>query len=296
MKKMLLNAAFCLGVVLAGTAQPDLLREKIREATKLPRGSVGVSLVHIEKGDTLSQLGRTHFPMQSVFKFPQAVYVMKQVEEGMLALDQKIYIKKEELDFNTWSPMAKANPEGNMEVTLDRLLTYSVAESDNNACDIIFKLIGGPLVVSNFIHTHGIRDMQIVATEKNMKEDWEVQFKNWATPIALTKLLRDFYQDKIVSEKSRIYLMGIMTQTTTGPNRIKGKLPLKTEVAHKTGTSGTNDGGISAATNDVGIITLPDGQHLALAVFITNSNSKVQTRERIIAEVARAAWNYYAVP
>jgi hypothetical protein len=46
----------------------------------------------------------------------------------------------------------------------------------------------------------------------------------------------------------------------------------------------------AAATNDIGIITLPDGRHLAVAVFLTDSRSDDAARDKTIARVARAAW------
>ena len=64
-----------------------------------------------------------------------------------------------------------------------------------------------------------------------------------------------------------------MTETTTGPKRIKGLLPADAVVAHKTGTSPTNSEGLSPATNDVGIITLPNGKHIAIAIFVCNSTA-----------------------
>ena len=84
-----------------------------------------------------------------------------------------------------------------------------------------------------------------------------------------------------------------MTETKTGQNRIKGQLPQGIAVAHKTGTSDTNKEGITAAVNDVGIITLPDGKHVAIAVFITNSREDVATNEKIISDISRAVWDNF---
>jgi beta-lactamase class A len=71
---------------------------------------------------------------------------------------------------------------------------------------------------------------------------------------------------------------------------LKGLLPPGTVVAHKTGTDGTF-GGLTRATNDIGIITLPDGRHLAIAVFVRDSTADEATRERTIAAAARAAYD-----
>jgi beta-lactamase class A len=58
-------------------------------------------------------------------------------------------------------------------------------------------------------------------------------------------------------------------------------------VAHKTGTSGSQKA-ITAATNDLGIITLPNGTHLAIAVFVSDSAADEATREGVIAKIAKA--------
>ena len=71
-------------------------------------------------------------------------------------------------------------------------------------------------------------------------------------------------------------------------------MPEGTVVAHKTGTSPTNAEGLSPATNDVGIITLPNGKHLAISVFVCNSTDDEATREAVIAKIAKAAWDFYA--
>jgi hypothetical protein len=47
----------------------------------------------------------------------------------------------------------------------------------------------------------------------------------------------------------------------------------------------------SSATNDIGIITLPDGRHLAVAAFVSDSAANDDTRDAIIARLAKAAWD-----
>ena len=46
--------------------------------------------------------------------------------------------------------------------------------------------------------------------------------------------------------------------------------------------------------NDVGIITLPgDSGHVVIAIFTKSSEKPLADRERSIAEVARAVYDYY---
>ena len=131
-----------------------------------------------------------------------------------------------------------------------------------------------------------------------MQANWDEQFRNWTTPRAANSALALFYHNdhNQLSKASHDFLWGLMEQTTTGPNRIKGLLPTGTAVAHKTGFSGTNEAGITAAVNDIGVIALPQGGHFFISVFVTNSTENTETNERIIADVAKVAWDYLAEP
>jgi beta-lactamase class A len=76
--------------------------------------------------------------------------------------------------------------------------------------------------------------------------------------------------------------------------RLRGLLPTGTPVAHKPGTSDVSPEGVAAATNDVGIITLPDGRHLILAVFVSDSRAADATRDWVIARIAQLVYRAYA--
>lgn len=84
-----------------------------------------------------------------------------------------------------------------------------------------------------------------------------------------------------------------MKQTETGKNRLKGQLPKGTVVAHKTGWSGTNKDGITAAVNDIGIVFLPNGRHFFISVFVTESTEDGDANEKIIADIAKVTWDYF---
>jgi beta-lactamase class A len=272
-------------------AQKDSLRFKIEQISKLSQGSVGVAILNIETGDTLSFQGEKQFPMQSVFKFPIAMAVLNKVDSGKLSLSQKVHIGTYSLPANIWSPIRVKYPKGNIDLTISELLSYTVSQSDNNGCDILLDLLGGTKSVEDYIHSLGVMHIAIAATEKQMHKGWNVQYKNWCEPLAMTKLLDIFFKGKILSKSSTDFLWKIMEETTTGKNRIKGLLPIGTQVAHKTGTGGVNDKGMNSATNDVGIITLPNGNHLAIVVYVANSYAIEKTRDAVIAKIAKAVWD-----
>jgi len=59
-------------------------------------------------------------------------------------------------------------------------------------------------------------------------------------------------------------------------------------LAHKTGTSSSWKG-VTAATNDAGILMAPDASSFVIAVFISDSHANDKDRAALIADVARTA-------
>lgn len=293
MKKYFISLTLILSlfVPLLVNAQQSSLRDQITRIAGGVKGIVGVSILNEETRDTVSLNGQSPLVMQSVMKFPIALAVLHWVDTGKLSLDQTIKVRRHELN-KTYSPLRDKYPDGG-EFRLDTLLSYMVSKSDNNACDILLKKLDGPQTVQRYLLQLGIRGIAVRASEQDMASAWELQFTNWSKPIEMTRLLDLFYQGKLLSPKNTAFLMSLMEATTTGPNRLKGLLPAGTTVAHKTGSSGTSPEGLTPATNDVGIITLPNDKHIIISVFVCNSPDNEATRESAIAKIARAAYDYY---
>jgi beta-lactamase class A len=275
--------------------QFESARTKIADIIKESKGTIGVAVMDLENRDTLTFNNNHCFPMQSAYKFPLALAVLNKVDKKDLSLDQKIHLTKKDLLPNTWSPLREKYPDADVDVTLRELIRYTVMESDNNGCDILFRLIGGPAEVEKYLKSLGINDMSIVGTEEEMHKDWSVQYKNCSSPFTMVSLLYKFSEGNILSKESRDFLWTFMTQTPHGAKRIKGQLPEGTIVAHKTGSSGTNEEGITAATNDVGIVLLPDGRKFAIVVFVSDSPDKNEKLEKIIADITKDVWDTYSI-
>ncbi|MBS1854707.1 MAG: class A beta-lactamase [Acidobacteria bacterium] len=254
-------------------------------------GRIGAAVLLIETGEHAAWHGRGRFPMQSVYKFPIAMAVLRDVDRGKLALDQPVRIDAAEMVPSTLhSPIRDSHP-GGTAMTLAEVLRYAVTESDGTASDVLLRLVGGPARVTAYLEELGVRGVRVVTTEREMSLSEPVQYRNWAQPEEVVALLRLFWQGRGLSAASRARLLEWMTVTGTGPKRIRGLLPQGAPVAHKTGTSNTSHG-LTPATNDVGIVTLPDGRHLAIAVFVADSPAGTEAREAAIARIARAAWDW----
>jgi len=228
--------------------------------------------------------------MQSVYKLPIGMAVMKQVDAGKIKLDQKVRVTKDDfVSAGQHSPVRDKNPNG-VELTVNELVGWMIRESDGTASDVLMKLAGGPEAVQAYLTDLNITDMIVLDPEKALGQSHSLQYRNWTTPEAAIALLRALFERRGLSEQSQEFLLKLMTESTPGAKRLKGYLPAGTIVAHKTGTSGTENG-VTAATNDIGIITLPDSKHLALAVFVSDSPADETTREGVIAKIAKTVWD-----
>jgi len=200
------------------SAQTDSLRIKIEQISDAAKGKVGIAIMNIESGDTLTYNGKLHLPMQSVFKFPIAMAILNKVDSGKLSLDKTIHFSKEDMIPETYSPLRDKYPNGNVDVSVKELLSYMVSQSDNVACDALIKLLGGPQYINNYLHGLGANGIRIVANEADMHKARDVQYNNWCEPWQMVNLLCNFYQGKYLSKESTALLYKIMTETTTSPN------------------------------------------------------------------------------
>lgn len=272
----------------------DALRQKIQQIVSTKNAIVGVSIIGNDGKDTISLNGEQHYPMQSVFKFHIALAVLSQIDKGKFSLDQKIEIQKKDLIPNLYSPIREDYPNG-AALPISKILEYTVSSSDNVGCEVLLRLIGGPKIVEDYFVKNHIKDVSIKVNEEQQQADWDLQFENWTTPKAANETLVKFYNNKkkMLSQKSYDFIWKTMRETETGVNRLKGQLPKGTIVAHKTGSSGVNKDGLTAAVNDIGIIFMPNGKYFFISVFVTDSKENADTNEKIIADIAKETWNYF---
>ena len=272
----------------------DVLRQKIQQIVSTKNAIVGVSIIGNDGKDTISLNGEKHYPMQSVFKFHIALAVLSQIDKGKFSLDQKIEIQKKDLIPNLYSPIREDYPNG-ATLPISKILEYTVSSSDNVGCEVLLRLIGGPKIVEDYFVKNNIKDVSIKVNEEQQQANWDLQFENWTTPKAANETLAKFYKNKkkLLSQKSYDFIWKTMRETETGENRLKGLLPKGIIVAHKTGSSGANKDGLTAAVNDIGIIFMPNGKYFFISVFVTDSKENADTNEKIIADIAKETWNYF---
>jgi beta-lactamase class A len=286
----------------------NALRIQLREIAAESKGKVSVACSLPGTALDCDLNAQAHAPMQSVFKLPVAIAVLRMVEQGKLGLDQPVRFQPSDLFVpHEYSPLQDKYPKANVDVPLRELLRLAVSESDNAAADILLRLASGASptgsaaaaaerereagakAVNDAIARLGVPGFHLVDGEHALQRDVNAQYRNWFEPAGAVELMRRIADRSPLTPEHTQLLLGWMraARLTT---RLNGDLPASTIVAHKTGTSGV-DNGLAHATNDIGLITLPDGRQLAIAVFLTDSTADAPARDKTIARIARAAYD-----
>ena len=272
---MLLSASAC--------AQPAVM--EISEMLRGRHAEVGVAW--IADGREYVVNGHGGYPLMSVFKLHGAIAALRQMERRGTPTDTLITVKASEMLEDTYSPMLRLYGKRDFTIRMDSLLRYSVAESDNNACDIIIRLAGGIGAVDAEMRAIGLTDFNLTETEATMHADPMRSYNNCSTPLSVAVLFKKLYEDGILGEPYATLLKNILLSTSTGPNKIKAGLAPGMTLAHKTGTGSILPDGTMIADNDAGAITLPDGRRVYIAVLIKDTKLGTEANARLMADIAR---------
>lgn len=272
-------------------SQMSELKNRIDSLLNGKKATVGIA-VWTDKGDMLRYNDHVHFPLLSVFKFHVALAVLDKMDKQSISLDSIVSIKASQMLPNTYSPLRKKFPDQDFTITLRELMQYSISQSDNNACDILIEYAGGIKHINDYIHRLSIDSFNLSETEDGMHSSFEAVYRNWSTPSAMARLLRTADEKELFSNKElKDFLWQTMIDTETGANKLKGMLPAKTVVGHKTGSSDRNADGMKTADNDAGLVILPDGRKYYIAAFVMDSYETDEDNANIIARISRMVYD-----
>lgn len=282
-------------------------------------GRVGIC-VQDESGATCIN-GDQRFALQSVMKLLVSIAVMDAVDRRGWHTDDPVLVRKQDLSLYV-QPIAKLVTRDDFRTTTGDLVRRAIVDSDSAATDILIAKLGGPGAVQAVLDRMSLTGVRIDRDEKRLQTeiaglDWRPEFvdpevldraiagvpeslrdRRWseyrtdprdtATPAGMASLLYRLAEGKLLSPGSTKFLLHVMSQTVTFPDRLKAGLPAGWKIAHKTGTSGTWKT-ITVATNDVGILTSPRGNKLAIGVFIGDSKEPADKKASLIARAATLA-------
>jgi beta-lactamase class A len=319
----MLNTFFLAAALAAPASFADrsALQKELNTIAAASDGKVGVCALETPEAEPVCVRGTERFPLQSVMKFIVSAVVLHEVDQNRLKLTDVIRVKPED---NSPGPQEFADlvrAKGEYPATIEELMRRSIVDSDSTSVDVLLQRIGGIAKVQEFLQQRKVDGLRIDRNERDLQAEfsglkWQASYapagkfeaavqaappaqkdqaleaylkdpRDTSTPAAMVKFLKRLAAGELLSAASTQKLLSIMEQTVTGKDRLRAGLPQSWKIAHKTGTSASWRGR-AATTNDVGIMTAPDGTTVAIAVFIADSKQSSSERGAIIAKAARA--------
>ncbi len=256
-------------------------------------GKIGAAALHVPTGRRIERNGDERFPLASVCKVPIAMQMFALVAEGKFTLKQKIDIPAGDVVKNV-SPIGERWKQ-RKQWPLDEMVELMIAKSDNTAVQTFFRLGGGGDAITARLRGWGVNGVRIDRDERTIGQfatknpkDFPDDPRDTGTPNGTVDLLHKALYGKILRDDLSKLIRADMEKTTTGPNRIPALLPKGTPVARKTGT-------FAGTANDVGVIRLPKGGEVIVAFYTKASQRELPARERTVAEMAKAAYDWAVV-
>ncbi len=308
-----------------GLSDPHSLKAQLQAIASRHPGRLGVC-AQDERSAPVCVNGNQRFSLQSVMKVVAAAAAMDAVDRNQMKLEEPITVRRKDLSVYVQPIADIVAKQGQFDTTIGDIIRRAVVQSDNAAADILVARLGGPEAVQDFLNRKGLANLRIDRDERHLQSEstgltWKPEYvdperfakarqalskqardaafeayrkdeRDTATPEGMTLFLHALMTGRLLSPASTRHLMDVMSQTATAPDRLRAGAARGWTVAHKTGSSGTWNG-ITAATNDVGILIAPDGGKIAIAAFVADSKAPPKDRAAAIAAAARAVTASY---
>ena len=306
---------------------PVGLENLLDEQWRIFPGRTGVAVMRIDGGEwTTGKRMNELFPQQSVSKTWVALTILDLVDQGKLRLDQKVRITRDDLAVFHQPIRDRVIANGEIDITVLALLEQAIIGSDNTANDSLLRTAGGPQAVQSFLvrknlgairfgpgervlqsgiagiewrqeyslgrSFYAARDAVPLATRKAALDRYLANPVDGASPEAIVRALARLAKGELLSPASTRLILGIMSRTSSGPNRMKAGVPASWRFLHKTGT-GQVLPPVSTGYNDIGIMTAPDGTRYALAIMMGSTTASIPQRMSFMQVVSRTVATYH---
>ena len=306
-------------------AAREALAARISEIGEDFGGDLGIA-VHEVEGDWATGFNAdTLLPQQSVSKLWVALTVLDRRDRGTLPFDKTVTMTAADLTLFHQPIRKEILARGTLSTTPADLMQRALTKSDNTANNKLLEEAGGPDAVRSLLARKAVRGIRFGPGERKMQSaiaglDWDPRYSIRNTffdardevPDARRRIAFEAYLDnpvdgasagaiaaalarlargELLSPASTKLFIDTLTQTSSGPRRLKGGVSPGWTIAHKTGTGQFYDGQQSGY-NDVALLYAPDGAAYAIAVMIGRTTRPTLERMAMMQSVTRAVIAY----
>lgn len=272
-------------------------------------GKLGFAYFDFETGESCFLHEDTPFPTASVFKVFLLAELYRQVEAGVVKLDDVLHIDPATVSGGSG---ALKRFRHSADLTVYNLAVLMMMISDNTATDLLFSLVGPENIQNNILTPLGLTNTQVhhncvnlirysklaakERAESRLREPLagmgDKKFYNYTSPRDMAKMLRSLHDATILTKESCEEVLELM-QPYPKYSRLEKYLPHGTKVRRKTGS-------LDRVANDVGIVFTEKGDYVIAVFYNGNDASEEEYRreiKKLMAEelIARVSEDVYSI-
>ena len=272
----------------------ERLKASIERITRGTNATWGVYVKCLETGEEISINADQQMDTMSVIKIPLMSEVFEQLKAGKFKLTDKYTLAAEDIRPGTGT-LRSMDPGAVM--TVKDLITYMIIVSDNTATDVLYRMVGGPEVVTKRMEAYGLKvtkapwpaskwfaDLRAASSADEFHRQAKTPF-GLSSPREIGILLERMEKGTLVDADSSKLMLQIMRgqlYRTRIPRFLSGW-----RTPHKTGDF------LPYIGNDVGVLEAP-GRTVILSVFTANHFGSGEALEDAIGRVAEQVGAYFA--
>jgi beta-lactamase class A len=263
------------------TALHEQCEAGMRQAAQRLDGVAGYAIQDLVTGESFYLNADLVFPTASSIKLAVLLELMRQAQEGKLALDEKHTIRRSETTVGDDEPILGMLGDGTVTMTLRDLATFMVVLSDNSATNILIDRLGLDNINSEIARlglreTHLRRKMIDIEAARQGRE-------NVSTPREMMTLLQKIHAGKVLDAahtKDYFFLLALPKDSL-----FHKALPSTVTIEDKPGA-------LDAVRCDTGVIEVK-GHPFAISVM-TTYDANNEEGERAVRGIARLAYDYFS--
>ncbi len=272
----------------------DRLKGSIERITRGANATWGIYVKGLETGEEIAINADRQMDTMSVIKIPLMAEVFEQLKAGKFKLTDKYTLAAEDIRPGTGA-LRSMDPGAVM--TVKDLITYMIIVSDNTATDVLYRMVGGPEVVTKRMEAYGLKvtrapwpaskwfaDLRAASSADEFHRQAKTPF-GLSSPREIGILLERMEKGTLVDAESSKLMLQIMRgqlYRTRIPRFLSGW-----RIPHKTGDF------LPYIGNDVGVLEAP-GRTVILSIFTANHFGSGEALEDAIGRVAEQVSAYFA--
>lgn len=270
-------------------ARPDpALTTKLERLLQGFRGDVGVYVRHLPTGASAAIRADELFPTASMIKVPILLTLYDQVEKGKLDLRAELPYP----DTLRYQYVENTDVVGYMKpgqtLPLSELAFLMLTVSDNVASLWIQALVGGGVVVNEWLSAHGFRETRVNSRTPGREEARAVYGWGQTTPREIAEALVMIREGRAVSPRASESMYRMLSKSYW-MNEALSQLPPTVQAASKQGF-------VDRSRSEVLLVNAPGGDYV-LAVITRNQEDTSYELDnegfRLIRAVSRAVYEHF---